>query len=70
MPDQIFTDNGDGDTRGTDVLLSAGIDDSVLGNINGLGDEIGAHVADEDLVADIGDALNRRNMGQMIITAW
>lgn len=40
MPDEVLTDNGDGDSRWADVLLSTGVDDSILGDIHRLGDKV------------------------------
>ena len=47
MAGQIFLDDGDGQACGSQVLLSAGIDDAVLAHVNGAGHDVGGHVADQ-----------------------
>ena len=47
MAGQVFLDDGDGQACGSQVLLSAGVDDAVLAHVNGAGHNVGGHVADQ-----------------------
>ena len=46
---QVVSYHDKADAGGADVLLGSGVDDSVLAPVNGLGHEVGGHVADEGL---------------------
>ena len=57
LGDQVLTDDDDDHTGGADVLLNAAVDDAVLGNVHGLGQEAGRHVGNQELALGIGQGL-------------
>ena len=55
---QLFLDDGDGQTCGSQVLLSACVDQAVLAHVNGTGHDVGGHVADQgNTGGSLGDVL-------------
>mmetsp|Transcript_4745 Transcript_4745/g.10614 ORF Transcript_4745/g.10614 Transcript_4745/m.10614 type:complete len:263 (-) Transcript_4745:577-1365(-) len=61
VSNKVVAHNHNRESRRSDILLRAGVDDSVLGHVDGLGDEVGRHVGDERRAVrrhDVGLELN------------
>lgn len=57
LADEIPAHDDDGDPRGPHVLLRPCVDQRELGDVDGLGAEVGGHVGDQDAVPVLGDGV-------------
>lgn len=49
LAEEVLSNHGNADSSGTEVLLGAGVDDTVVRPVDGSGAEVGGHVADNGL---------------------
>ena len=58
VPDQVLPDDDHHHAGGAHVLLDAGVDEAVVGDVAGLGEEHAALVADQDMALGVGQPLH------------
>mmetsp|Transcript_889 Transcript_889/g.1216 ORF Transcript_889/g.1216 Transcript_889/m.1216 type:complete len:437 (-) Transcript_889:85-1395(-) len=66
LADKVLADDSNSETSGANVLLGTGVDKTVLGNINGLGAEVGGHIGNESSL-DVGSALELNTLDGLIV---
>mmetsp|Transcript_23641 Transcript_23641/g.51868 ORF Transcript_23641/g.51868 Transcript_23641/m.51868 type:complete len:296 (-) Transcript_23641:463-1350(-) len=68
LANQILPDDGNGHTSRADVLLGTRVDDAILGDVHRLGDDVGAHVRNQNLITDVRNALEFHPSNSLIVT--